>query len=185
MARFKELFFSFAHFVRNPNIPNYPTTPYNQKLIDVFLYFLLIQFIFGGIILWYPVAIAEKIGLFNSLASNKPPVGVILTIFSGVVLAPLIEEGLFRFPLGLYRKDPYFRWWYYTVSILFGFIHIFNYPVDRTHLFYIPFITMTQTFGGFLFGYIRIIYGIWYAVLLHSLFNILGFIWEYTIGFSL
>jgi len=43
---------------------------------------------------------------------------------------------------------------------------------------------MTQTFGGLMLGYIRIIYGFWYGVLLHSLFNILGVIWQFTIGFD-
>lgn len=185
MLKFQKIIVSFFHFVRNPNAPVYPTISPKQKLIDVCFYFLFVQFIVGGIILWYPVAFAEKIGLFNTLASKKQDEDVLLTVVSAIIIAPLIEEWLFRFPLGENRNKPYFKWLYYGVSIVFGLVHIFIYNIDSTHLPYIPFITMTQTFSGFLFGYIRIVYGFGYGILLHSLFNTLGVIWEYTIGFSL
>ena len=185
MFKLKKLFSSFLYFVKNPSKPVYPNIDSKQKLIDVCFYFLFINFIVSGIILWYPVAIAEKIGLFNTLANKNQDVGIVLTIVSAVMIAPLIEEIIFRFPLGHYRNELHFRWLYYTVSVSFGLIHIFTYNIDSTHLPYIPFITMTQTFSGFMLGYIRVIYGFWYGVLLHALFNVLGVIWEYTIGFDL
>ena len=59
------------------------------------------------------------------------------------------------------------------------------YEIDSTHLPYIPFITMTQIFSGFMLGYIRIVYGFLYGIVLHALFNTLAVIWEYTVGFGL
>ena len=185
MSKLKFLLQDFISFVKNPSNPIYPNIDSKQKIRDICLYFLFIHFIVSGIILWYPVMIAEKIGLFNKLAEKNQNEDIFLTTLSAIVIAPIIEEWLFRFPLGENRNKPYFRWLYYGLSILFGFVHIFTYNIDSTHLPYIPFITLTQTFGGFLFGYIRIIYGFWYGVLLHALFNTLGVIWEYTIGFGL
>ncbi len=185
MPKFKELLFDFLYFIRNPNRPVYPDINSKQKLINVCLYFLSIHFAVSGIILWYPVAIAEKIGLFNPLSSASKDIDVLLTILSAIIIAPLIEEAVFRFPLGHYRNESHFRWSYYGTSAFFGLIHIFTYDIDSTHLPYAPFITMTQIFSGFMFGYIRVIYGFWYGVLLHALFNALGIIWQYTIGFSL
>ena len=185
MFKIKEFLFSFFHFVRYPNNSIYPTISSNQKLIDICCYFLFIEFIIGGIILWYPVALAEKIGLFGPLMEKNENENILSIALSAIVIAPIVEEGLFRYPLGEIRNKSYFKWVYYSFSILFGLLHIFTYNIDSTHLPYIPFITLTQTFSGFLFGYVRVIYGFWYGVLLHSLINVLGVIWEYTIGFSL
>ena len=176
---------NFFSFVANPNNPQYPKISQKEKIKNIFFYFFPIQFIICGIVLWYPVAIAEKLQLFNKLNSTADEEDIFLTIISAVIIAPLIEEWLFRYPLGINRRKYYFKWLYYSLSVLFGLIHIFTYDFDHTHLPYIPFITMTQIVSGFIFGYIRIVYGFLYGILLHSLFNILGVIWHYTIGFSL
>lgn len=176
-------FQAFLQFVRNPNQPVYLTISRDEKIRNVCIYFLLIQFI-GAILLWYPVALAEKFHLFNKLNSAVED-DVLTTIISAIIVAPLIEEWLFRFPLGENRHKPYFRWLYYGISIFFGLIHILMYEIDSTHLPYIPFITMTQIFSGFMFGYIRIVYGFLYGIVLHALFNTLAVIWEYTVGFGL
>ena len=109
MSKFQKFIISFFHFIRNPNAPVYPIVSPKQKLIDVCFYFLIIQFIVSGIILWYPVAIAEKIGIFSALASKKQGEDILLTLVSAIIIAPLIEEWLFRFPLGEIRNKLYFR----------------------------------------------------------------------------
>jgi len=174
---------SFLSFVRNPNNPIYPKISHKEKILTIFCYYLPLQFI-CGIILWYPVAFAEKLKLFNKLNSLIEQ-DVLTTVISAVIVAPLIEEWLFRYPLGINRRKYYFKWLYYSLSVFFGLIHIFTYNIDDTHLPYIPFITMTQIFSGFLFGYIRIVYGFLYGILLHSLFNITAVLWQYNVGFSL
>lgn len=174
----------FFNFVKNPNNPFYPKISHKEKILNICCYYLPLQFIICSILLWYPVAIAEKLKLFNKLNSSIEQ-DVLTTVISAVIIAPLIEEWLFRYPLGINRRKHYFKWLYYSLSVLFGLIHIFNYDFDNTHLPYVPFITMTQIFSGFLFGYIRIVYGFLHGILLHSLFNVIGVIWHYTIGFSL
>jgi hypothetical protein len=106
--------------------------------------------------------------------------GILITIISVVIIGPLIEEGVFRLGLGHYRNRSYFKWLYYLSAFVFGAVHIFNYTFYHTHHIFIILITASQTFGGLMYGYIRIIYGFWYGVLLHVLFNLVVAIGEYT-----
>lgn len=185
IIHFKFLIWHFITFFKNPNHPKYVHLSQAQKLRDVGFYYLTIQFLMGAILLWYPVEIAETLGLYNKLEEVDTKIGVPFLILSAVILAPLIEEGIFRLFLGHFRNKSYFNWLYYISSLLFGWIHFFNYQFDHSHYFFFPFITMTQTFGGFMFGYIRIMYGFWYGVLLHSLFNCLAIILGYIVGYDL
>lgn len=185
VLHFKFLMLHFIGFINNPNDPDYVDISKDQKLLNVSFYYLIIQFVVSAFILWYPVEIAEKLGFYNRLEEIDYKTGVATIVISAVILAPLIEEGIFRLSLGYYREKSYFKWLYYLSALIFGWIHFFNYQFDNSHYLFIPFITMTQTFGGLMLGYIRIIYGFWYGVLLHSLFNILGVIWQFTIGFDL
>ena len=185
IENFKTLFLLFIGFIANPNTVKYPSINIHQKLINVVFYYLPISFLIGVILLWYPVAIAEKLGIFNPLIDSSGERAIFTTILSAIVIAPLIEEGIFRLSLGYYRDEKYFGILYYASSVLFGLVHIFTYKFDSTHHLYIPFITMTQIFSGFMFGYIRMVYGFWYGVLLHSVYNIFGVIWLYFIGFSI
>jgi membrane protease YdiL (CAAX protease family) len=182
IIHFKFLIKHFIAFFKDPAHPNYVNLSTRQKLRDIGFYYLTIQFIICAIILWYPVEIAEKLGLYNKLEEIDVKIDISFMILLAVILAPLIEEGIFRLFLGRFRNKPYFNWVYYISSLLFGWIHFFNYQFDQSHYFFLPFITMTQTFGGFMLGYIRIMYGFWYGVLLHSLFNCLGVIFEYVVG---
>ncbi len=66
--------------------------------------------------------------------------------------------------------------YFYLSSIIFGLIHLTNYakmpPLGMALLLVFP-----QLMGGLCFGYLRIRIGFWYAVLAHSLNNLL-----FTIG---
>ncbi|WP_409013855.1 type II CAAX prenyl endopeptidase Rce1 family protein [Dyadobacter sp. CY356] len=110
---------------------------------------------------------------------------LLVKVFLVIIFAPLMEECMFRLFLGFYRNKNYFKWLYYVSAVFFGCIHIFNYQFNSSHYIFIPFITISQTFGGLMLGYVRIIYGFWYGVLLHSLFNILEFIWQYIVDYDL
>jgi membrane protease YdiL (CAAX protease family) len=168
---FRLLLLNFIRFLKDPNNPDYSAVSSKQKLLNVGFYYLVISFVISGIILWYPVEIAEKFGLFDELKEKDLKMSMPVKIATGLIFAPLIEEGMFRLWLGFYRNENYFQWLYYVSAILFGLVHIFNYQLNDSHYAFIPFITITQTFGGLILGYIRITYGFWYGVLLHASFN--------------
>lgn len=65
-----------------------------------------------------------------------------------------------------------FRYVFYGYSILFGFVHIFNFEeVSLQLLLLSPLITLPQLLLGFGMGYVRIRFGFWYGYLFHALNN--------------
>lgn len=181
MTHFRFHFLHFVTFVKDPNNPYYLDVSDNKKLIDVGFYLAILSFI-AGEFLWYPVKLAEKLKWYNPLIEIDNGQKILIVLVSAVAIAPIIEEGMFRLQLGYLRDKSYFKWIYYVSAVLFGWIHMVTYAFDSSHYLFIPFITLTQTFAGFLLGYVRMIYGFWYGVLLHAVHNALAFLWIYTIG---
>lgn len=66
--------------------------------------------------------------------------------------------------------------YYYISAVVFGFVHLTNYS-SVSAWWFAPILILPQLIGGFLFGYARIRLGFWYAVLAHTLTNLL-----YTLG---
>ncbi|MCF0054153.1 CPBP family intramembrane glutamic endopeptidase [Dyadobacter sp. CY356] len=178
------LFLNFVSFVRNPNYPDYLTITDKKKLIDVGLYIAVFAFI-ASELSWYLVKFAEKLKWYNPLIEIDNGQRVLILVVSAVAIAPFIEEAMFRFPLGLVRGKSCFKWVYYLSAVLFGWAHIFTYAFDSSHYFFVPLITLPQTFAGFILGYVRMIYGFWYGVLLHAVYNALCLFWIYIIDFNL
>lgn len=177
------LFLDFWDFIKDPNSPHYPDISTFGKVVNVAFYFLLIDFVIN-FLLWYGVVVPiEKTGwFFNPLIESRDEI-TSLTLVSVIVLAPLIEELIFRLFLGNYKTESYFKWIYYLSALVFGLIHISTYEADSTHYRFMWLITLPQISAGFLLGYIRIIYGFWYGVLLHSLSNLIALIWMFLVGF--
>jgi len=65
---------------------------------------------------------------------------------------------------------------FYFITLIFGAIHLTNfslYPLDN--LWILPVLFIPQTICGFLFGYIRLKYGMIWCILQHSLYNTVVF----------
>lgn len=94
-------------------------------------------------------------------------------IFLGVViLAPILEELIFRGPLYLFRKSPYFGVIFYLFTLAFGFYHITNFELTPTVLYLSPILVSPQLFIGLLLGYIRVRLGLVWAMMLHGCYNL-------------
>ena len=63
--------------------------------------------------------------------------------------------------------------YYYAAAIVFGFVHLSNYNYHVEPWWYVPVLILPQLIGGFVFGYLRIRLGFWYAVLAHMATNLL------------
>jgi membrane protease YdiL (CAAX protease family) len=93
------------------------------------------------------------------------------------VLAPIIEECIFRAPLFLFRKyTKGFKYVFYIIVLIFGFIHLSNFKISTTILIVSPLLVAPQIIAGLLLGYIRVRLGLLYSILLHALFNGLAII---------
>lgn len=98
---------------------------------------------------------------------------VLFIFFAVVILAPLLEELIFRAPITLFstvdRSD--FRWLFYLFALAFGAVHIFNYGVNLNTLLLLPILTGPQIVAGLFLGLIRVKVGLIYSMLFHALYN--------------
>ncbi|MGB5239007.1 MAG: CPBP family intramembrane glutamic endopeptidase [Flavobacteriaceae bacterium] len=105
----------------------------------------------------------------DQLFEQYSPVFILLVV---AVLAPVIEELIFRGPLYLFRKSNYFAIIFYLSTFIFGFYHITNFELSPTVIYFAPLLVSPQLCIGFILGYIRVKLGLLWAILLHSLYNI-------------
>lgn len=123
-------------------------------------------------------------------------------IFLFIIILPLIEELIFRlylryktnyllrfciFLLYILGKDNkehleerIKKMWYekygyifYFSAVLFGFVHIFNFDVDKKMLLLFPILTAPQIFVGIFTGYLRVRYNLIWGFFLHAIHNMI------------
>ena len=182
ILHFKFLIYQFTRFLKNPNNPTYPDLSQSQKLLDVGFYFLafsvLISVFIGSL-----VEFLKEFSFLNTVKVIEREDVVLHLILGAMIIAPPIEEGIFRLQLGNFRNKAYFKYLFYVSALLFGWVHIFNFEFTSSHYVFIPIITLPQTVLGLVLGFIRIRYGFWYGVMLHFLYNTVFaggfFIFEY------
>jgi len=123
------------------------------------------------------------VGLFQSLfgldfgehaieeAIEKYPLYV---LFLGAVFAaPILEELIFRGPLFLFRDSRYFKYFFYASILIFGFYHITNFEITTTTLLFSPLLVSPQLSVGSLLGFIRVRFGLSWAIALHAAYNLI------------
>lgn len=180
--RFTVLLKAFLLFLKQPT---YKTNlkGFKDKFLDVLLYFIfniIVTFVF--LCLTYLSVVSEFNKFPINKVSNEPY--LLSTIFFGLLLSPIIEELIFRFPLFLYYNLKNFKVAYYFSSVVFSLIHILKFNFDN-YLILNCFLILTPLFfGGLLLGYIRVIYGLKFSILLHILHNfwllLFGFLFSYA-----
>lgn len=96
----------------------------------------------------------------------------VMIFFLAIIVAPLIEELIFRAPLGLFKKSTFFKIAYYISILLFGLIHIGNYPDIEGFYWLIPVLVAPQISAGIFLGFIRTKLGLLWSILLHAVHNL-------------
>ncbi len=86
-----------------------------------------------------------------------------------VVVAPILEELIFRGPLIWFRKSKSFTYAFYFFTLTFGAIHLGNY--DSVLWFSFLLITPQISVGIFL-GFLRVKFGLLWAMALHACYNL-------------
>lgn len=184
LLNYKFFFLQFIYFVKNPDnqIPNFQTR--NQNLREVCYYFFILDFVIT-LLLRYITEIMEKLILFTfPMSKNDIKLSMVEMVIIGIIISPLVEETVFRYPLKFLGKNN-FKWKLYLFCTIFALLHLTNYQINSDHILYIPFILKIQIFAGFILSYIRLKYGFWYGVMLHSMGNACSLIWLNTIGFDI
>lgn len=94
-------------------------------------------------------------------------------LFAAVVLAPVLEELFFRGPLIFFKRSPFFKYLFYLFTLVFGFYHITNFEINTTTLLLSPLLVAPQLSVGVFLGFIRVRFGLSWAVALHALYNLI------------
>tara|TARA_B110000003_G_scaffold266026_1_gene292495 strand:+ start:7411 stop:7968 length:558 start_codon:yes stop_codon:yes gene_type:complete len=92
-------------------------------------------------------------------------------LFLATIVAPIIEELIFRAPLILFKQAKLFKVAFFTISIIFAYVHIFNFEINTNVILFSPFLVAPQFFVGLIFGYIRIRFSLLWSICLHGLYN--------------
>jgi len=99
--------------------------------------------------------------------------GVLFIFFTAIIIAPVFEELIFRAPLALFKNSNYFKYAFYASFLLFGVIHIANYPDIDGFYWLIPVLVAPQISAGVFLGYTRTKLGLLWSILLHAAHNLI------------
>ena len=198
--RFRTVWSSLVQFVGSPTDGRYLGKTNVDKLKDV-LCLIGIQFL-----LLIPasmiVGLLEEFGNLNlpdhKLEEFFQDAGPAMMILMGVILAPLLEELIFRTFITLRRFYPLlffiasgnrknqnlrirkvFGIWktlfpvlVYVSAVLFGYVHVFNFE-DDISLWKAPFAVLPQLILGFTLAFTRVRYGLVWSMLNHAIWNLI------------
>ena len=162
-------------FVKNPVYKEDTNTKISYRLRILFNVLI--------VSLGISIALSLFIGLlesFEGLDFGKHAIDQLFEEYSlpfifvaAVILAPLLEEFFFRGPLIFFKKNPFFAYIFYAFTLVFGFYHIINFEITKTVLLLSPLLVAPQICVGVFLGYMRIRFGLLWAILLHSLYNLI------------
>lgn len=118
------------------------------------------------LLLYCTFSIVEVLGDI-SIAKGISISGVFLAILAGgIYVITRFKERIAKY----WHQN--FIYVFYGYSILFGFVHIFNFDTVSLRLLLLsPLITLPQLILGVGMGYVRIRFGFWYGYLFHALNN--------------
>lgn len=105
---------------------------------------------------------------FEALLEEFPPWQVFLL---GALVAPLLEELLFRGPLWFFRNSRHFGTAFYIAAVAFALVHLSNFP-NLSEIWYLsPLLISPQLSLGAFLGFIRVRFGLLWAMLFHAVYN--------------
>ncbi|MGI9552690.1 MAG: CPBP family glutamic-type intramembrane protease [Aurantibacter sp.] len=90
-----------------------------------------------------------------------------------VILAPLMEEVIFRGPMVFFRDKGYFKIVFWLLTLIFGFYHVTNFEITTTVLLLSPLLVLPQIIVGAILGFIRVRFGLPWAIGLHAVYNLI------------
>lgn len=187
-------------FLRNPVLQKDTESSFFDRIIKFII--LLISCFMISFFLSFVMGFLFQSGLieneYHAFDELKDLPGYQILIMAAV-LAPILEEIIFRAPLVLFKsplqlyfkpipfldkkiefptmeielfKDPrVFRYIYYTLALTFGYVHLFNYQIDTQILLFSPILVAPQIVLGLIFGFVRVRFGLPWAILMHGCYN--------------
>jgi membrane protease YdiL (CAAX protease family) len=174
-----ELFKEVFAYLKNPVLEKDENTNVNYQFLKFFK--LLGICLIAGFAISPIFGILEAFNLINlenhAAQEMMKNMSKIQVVFFAVILAPLIEELIFRGPLLLFKNPKYFKIAFYTLAVLFGFVHLTNFEITQNILLLSPILVLPQILLGGYLGFICVKFGLHWSILLHAGYNgiLIGF----------
>lgn len=92
-------------------------------------------------------------------------------IVLATLIAPVLEELVFRGPLWFFRKSPYFTGAFWFFTLLFALVHLSNYQGIQGLWYLTPLLVSPQLSLGIILGFIRVKFGLGSAMIFHAAYN--------------
>lgn len=114
----------------------------------------------------------------NSLPDFIDSIGLATILVAGVIVLPLFEELIVRsyltFPRFYFSNYWLKKFGYilYGSAFIFAIAHLFNFSTFDKHIYFLPIAIAPQFILGIFTGYIRIIFGLSWSYLFHSMHNL-------------
>lgn len=205
IATIKESLKEVLAFLKNPT----DTSASNQAVSHKFkqlLSIVAIDMAFMIAIIWPVMGVVEQTGLVDmdrhamERIIREAPVWLVLIL--AVLLAPLVEELIFRTFLTFRRNYPlrliialaglvgirskakvrgflqrkwrkHYQVFFYSMAAFFAFVHIYNFEISTAVWLLLPFLVLPQLILGLLLGYMRVRYGLLWSMYLHGVHNLI------------
>lgn len=140
---------------------------YTFKLAVLAVFFsVALSFFIGGLQTIFGLEFGEH--ALDDFLENYP---VIYLLFFAIIVAPFLEELIFRGPMIWFCEYKTFPYFFYALTLAFGFMHITNYEMNIQNLLLSPILVAPQLSAGLLLGFARVKFGLMYAMLLHAIYN--------------
>ncbi|MFY8003379.1 MAG: hypothetical protein ACOVNR_00980 [Chitinophagaceae bacterium] len=107
-----------------------------------------------GTLLWVSILFFKNHGIvvFTELDTSLK-YGIIFELLMVAIIAPLIEEFVFRFPLKYVKKFRIAPFIYFFNVVFFGFVHLFNYNIANKFRWFMPILVSLQLLVGLGFNF--------------------------------
>ena len=169
----KETFQNLIAYLKNPVLEKDSNVSLNYRF-KIFFHLLLISLL-SSLIVTPLFFFIEELNLVK-MDTHKTEemfkgMAILKILLLAAIITPIVEELIFRAPITAFKKPKSFKQSFYTFSIAFGIIHIFNFEITTNVLLLAPLLVLPQLLVGAYFGYIRVRLGLRWSMLLHGCYN--------------
>ncbi|WP_350288647.1 CPBP family intramembrane glutamic endopeptidase [uncultured Croceitalea sp.] len=159
-------------FVKNPVYAHEDYTASEKRSVFFKLVVIAICFSVGlGILMQGIITLVDFDFDNHAVLEMFDSYSPVMLFFLAVIMAPVLEELIFRAPLGLFKNSKFFKYAFYMSVLLFGLIHIGNFQDIDGYYWLIPILVAPQISAGVFLGFIRTKLGLVWSILLHAMHN--------------